>query len=96
MAQINVNTESLLRLANQLQDTSSDLNDDSKRLSNVKGNVEAAWKSKSTRVYTDEIEIVRRNINKISDEAEESARIIKKYVEEIKRIEKENSQMFKS
>ena len=93
MAQINVNTENLLRLANQLQETSSDIKDDATRIGNVKGNVEAAWRSNSTYIYTEEIDVVNRNLKKLSSEADDIARAIKKYVEEIRRVERENAQI---
>lgn len=94
MAQINVNTENLLRVASYLDSVGEDMTDNAGKVERVKGQVETAWKSSSTGIYTEEIDVVKSNINKISREATGLAGLIREYVAEVKRTEQEAAQSF--
>lgn len=94
MAQIHVNTEHLLRVASKLEDAGDDVMDYSKEMEGISGQVETFWKSGSTGTYVEELQIVKRNLAKLSGEADEIAKAIRSYVAEVERIERENAQMF--
>jgi WXG100 family type VII secretion target len=94
MAQINVNTEQLLKVASYIDGAGEDVMDYSNTLEQISSNVEIAWKSDSTKLYVDEMQIVEKNLKKLSGEASQLAGAIRNYVAEIKRIEQENAQKF--
>lgn len=94
MAQINVNIEHLLKVASKLEETGDDVSGYSGSLEGIRDEVEVSWKSESTGTYVEELMIVKRNLAKLSGEADELAKAIRTYVAEIKRIERENAQMF--
>lgn len=94
MAQINVNTERLLRVAAHLEAAGEDLRDYSGSMVTVGDNVEAAWKSQSSGTYVEETQVVSNNMKKLSNEASEIARAIRNYVAELKRVEQQNASMF--
>ena len=95
MAQINVNTEHLLKIATYIEDAGDDLNDYSGNMEKISGSVESAWKSSSTGTYVEELQTVKTNMTKLSREAKDIAKVIRDYVAEIKRIEQENANMLK-
>ena len=95
MAQINVNTEHLLKIASYIEDAGDDLNDYSGNMEKISGSVESAWKSSSTGTYEEELQTVKTNMTKLSREAKDIAKVIRDYVAEIKRIEQENANMLK-
>ena len=93
MAQINVNTDHLLRIASYIEDAGDDLMDYSGSMDKISSNVESAWRSTSTSTYVEELQVVKNNMSKLSKEAHDIARVIRDYVSEIKRIEQENANM---
>lgn len=94
MAKIYVKAEQMERTALKLQSLSDELQMNMNRIMQLKGEVSQAWKSRYTGQYLEEMNVVGRNIQKLAENTEYTAHVMRRTACEIRRIEKENTQIF--
>lgn len=94
MAKINVRPGQLENASSKLQRLSDDLQSNIIRMERLRGQVEGAWRSKYTMQYLEEMNTVKQNIQRLSEQTEQVSKVMRQTASEIRRIEKENAQLF--
>lgn len=94
MGRIEVNPAALERAAAKIKGTASDLAGTASRMNQVKDCVEQGWQSSYTGMYISELEVIKNNLNKLSDGTQELAEIMKNMAAQARRTEEENKAMF--
>lgn len=94
MSSINIKPDKLEQIASKLSSLAEDIKEQSANLGGIESSVEAAWKSNYTGLYLNEVNVVKRNINKLGKQTQELAVILKNTADRARRLEEENKRIF--
>jgi WXG100 family type VII secretion target len=92
--QVNVNPANLDRAANNLKGIADDAAGVKNTLAQAESTVSAAWQSRYTNQYLEEVRTVRNNMDKIAQKINSLSTALKQEAIRVRRVEEENRKAF--
>ncbi|MEG1106578.1 MAG: hypothetical protein RSD63_07990 [Eubacterium sp.] len=93
-SKIYMDTNKLIRIANQMGQTASNISDTANRVNGISTSVEQAWNSEYTSTYLEETLKVKRNIQKIAVGTDKLSQKIYEIAQDIRATEEKNRMIF--